>query len=150
MIELRFHLEPFASQSVRQGKSWSGRKIFYQPEEVKAYKANIIAATKNQIKDLPYFEMFPRSCPLSVMITYCFQYRKKERKKYMSKLPHRHVPKITWPDVNDNLQKPLMDALAGIVFEQDQQIFDIRARKFWWREDLITVSITPYLHKDHL
>jgi len=133
MLKLKYEIEPIAHQSVRQGiNRKTGNRIWFQPKRIVEYGKIVEILTQNQ---LPYdFKMYTRDIPLKVDIAYYFKFRKRDKKK-------DPFPKITKPDLIDNLQKKLIDSLAGIVFEQDQQIYDLHVRKFWHMQNGIIIHI---------
>lgn len=52
------------------------------------------------------------------------------------------VYKHTKPDLHDNLNKALFDALEGIVWERDQNIVAMdNVRKYYASEDAIIINI---------
>jgi len=125
-IELYFEIRPTPHQSVRTAKG-----IFFQPKKIMDFKKDIAALAK---KRLPAdFKPWGRDVPVILLINYYFRYRKSEKKENIGAM----IPKITKPDVTDNLNKAFVDALAGIVFEVDQQIYGIRAFKYWYHKDAI-------------
>jgi Holliday junction resolvase RusA-like endonuclease len=127
MIELVYNIKPIAHQSVRGGK-----KGFYQPKRIKEYKKAIQLLTKSQLPK--GFKMYAKEVPLVMVVDFFF------KKKSLSS--HCAFAKVTKPDVTDNLNKALVDALAGIIFTQDQQIYRLVATKYWYKEDKIVVNIS--------
>jgi len=69
---------------------------------------------------------------------YQFTYPKSfSKKKRVSELP-----KTTKPDLLDNLNKAFIDALEGLVFEQDQNIVEVQSlKKFYGESDCITIKL---------
>ena len=45
------------------------------------------------------------------------------------------LQKTTKPDLHDNLNKALLDAFEGLVFEQDQNICEIKNIKKYYSEE---------------
>jgi len=129
VIELTYNIKPIAHQSVRAAK---GR--FYQPEKINNYKKTIQLLTKTQLPK--GFKMYPKHVPIVMIVDYLFKYRKQDEKKYDT-----WIPKVTKPDVTDNLNKKICDSLEGIVYQQDQQICKIVASKWWAKENKIIINI---------
>ena len=129
-ITLNYDVAPVAHQSVRAANGH-----FYQPTKIGDFKDEIILETRRQLP--PGFKMFTADVPLSVYVEYHFKYLKKEKKSNIGLL----IPKITKPDLADNLSKAFIDALAGIVFENDAQICTFTARKFYWESNMIQAII---------
>ena len=50
--------------------------------------------------------------------------------------------KVTKPDLNDNLNKALFDALEGVLWERDQNVVAMdNVRKYYGEEDAIIIEI---------
>lgn len=56
-------------------------------------------------------------------------------------LPKHVIHNTKKPDI-DNYVKGLMDAMEGVVYEADQQIVEIHARKVYGESDMVSVSVT--------
>ena len=77
----------------------------------------------------------PLQPPPARRLTRTTRLEKSEKRK-------KKVPKTTKPDLHDNLNKAFMDALEGIVFEQDQNIVKIKnLEKYYDKENLITLIL---------
>jgi len=95
---------------------------------------------KECLKLLPKdFQMFDSKVPLKIKIYHYYEFRKTERKAIIK--AGAPTPKISKPDVTDNLNKALVDAMADLVYEQDQQIFSCLGEKYWWKRNAISVRI---------
>lgn len=53
------------------------------------------------------------------------------------------IYKITRPDLTDNMNKGIIDAIKEIVFNDDAQVADFHARKIYGMHDEIEMIITP-------
>jgi len=142
MITLHFDTEPKAVQSVKARVIHKGNKhipIMYQPASVKEYKKLIANIAKKQYKGEP----INRNIPLSISIEYVFKHPTNWSKKKIERLKWGEVVyKVTKPDVTDNLQKGFVDALAGIVWEADQQICEMdKVRKVWGLKSEINLIV---------
>jgi len=115
MIILHFPIKPKAIQSFKFTKK--GHK--YQPVDVKIFKAKIKAYAKSQYKGKPFNKLIP----LRITVEFNFEFLKKH------KIREKHY-KVTKPDLTDNLLKGFIDALSGIIWEQDQQIASVRSDKY--------------------
>ena len=70
-------------------------------------------------------------------IEYSYAYLKSTPKK--RRVPN--MPKVTKPDLQDNLNKAFFDALEGLLYEQDQNIVEIKnMSKFYSDSDYIKVK----------
>ena len=50
--------------------------------------------------------------------------------------------KVTKPDLHDNLNKALFDALEGVLWERDQNVVAMdNVRKYYGEEDAIIIEI---------
>lgn len=125
---LRFPGNPVPVQSARFARN--GRP--YQPQEVLNWKRFIHVSARHQTSAL---RTHARPCvfdhgPLQVEIVYHFSLPKTARKAAKD-AASLGVPvrKATRPDVTDNLNKGLVDALTGVVWPDDGIISDCIARK---------------------
>lgn len=146
MIELKLYLEPVPHQSVRaipkirrdgQPNEWTAFNMFHQPKRIIQYKKDLRNLIKEQLPE--NYKIFSKDIPLIITIDFYFKYRKSEKKALIG---HK-IPKISKPDISDNLNKAVFDAMEGVVYEQDQQVFDYHARKYWYTGSGIHIKITP-------
>lgn len=88
---------------------------------------------------LPHVPEKPLEGPLAVEADWTFPWRKSESKKTI--LNHDRLPKDTAPDAG-NLNKLLIDVMTQLGFwNDDGQIFDERARKWWGAKPGIGIRI---------
>ena len=128
-MRLKFDIKPIPKQSARFGK-----KNIYQSAKVSSTQRAIGIMAKAQLP--PGFT--PYDCGLRVHVSYFFEYPKnlpqKKRKEHY---------KTTKPDITDNLNKLLFDALEGIVYVNDSRICSFGAEKFWSEKDGIELFLEP-------
>lgn len=127
IVALRFNGRPVPVQSARYARN--GRP--YQPREVLAWKRFIHISARHQTASFrkgrePVFA----TGPLRVEIVYYFdlpaRFPKDVRQAAENGVP---VRKTTRPDVTDNLNKGLVDALTGVLWPDDSIISDCIASK---------------------
>jgi len=124
---------PTSHQSVRFTRS--GRS--YKPKKIIDYQATVVRLAEEQLpKD---FKIIPAGTNIFIEeLTYQYAYIKSIPKK-------RRVGKLykaTKPDLQDNLNKAFLDALEGVVYEQDQNIVAInKLEKYYGDKDLITLIL---------
>jgi len=132
IISFELNLRPLTHQSVRFGRGG----IKYKPKKVLDYQKYVRTLIENQLpKD---FNIIPAGCPIKVnYIEYIYAYPKSMSKnKRILK-----APKVTKPDLQDNLNKAFFDALEGLIYEQDQNIVEINnMAKYYGPEDKIRVQ----------
>ena len=141
-IEFKLYLEPVPHQSVRAipkiGQNGKPYNMFHQPNKIIKYRKNVRNLVMEQLPK--NFEPFEKDIPLIMEVVYYFKYRKTEKKSLIGEM----IPKVTSGDVHDNLNKALCDSLQGIVFQQDQQIFDFHAKKYWYKGNGIYIKISTF------
>ena len=130
---LHFKVKPVPHQSFRRGRNG----IAYTPKKVVDFKDVIRWEAESQLPD--GFDIIKAGTPITVeYLHYCFDYPKSvalKRRKPGS-------PKTTKPDLLDNLNKAFIDALEGLVFEQDQNIVEVKdLRKFYGDGDYIEIKL---------
>lgn len=103
-------IQPKPKQSVRFSRTGS-----FQPREIRNYVDALRWYIRSQHRQPPTDQ------PLSIGITYYFQAAKSMKKADIARLPLPHVKR---PDL-DNLTKPVLDAMAGIVFIDDSQVCEL-------------------------
>lgn len=97
----------------------------YQKKEIKEKEQDI---RQQVISQLP-FDFKPFDCPLIVeKLDFIFPPLKSFNNTIKNGLlnPKFIIYKITKPDINDNLNKGLFDAMEGVVFLNDSQIVEMR------------------------
>ena len=132
ILSFELNLRPLAHQSVRFGRGG----IKYKPKKVLDYQKYVRTLIENQLpKD---FNIISAGCPIKVnYIEYIYAYPKSMAKKRRI----LKAPKVTKPDLQDNLNKAFFDALEGLVYEQDQNIVEINnMAKYYGPEDKIRVQ----------
>lgn len=114
-VKIILNGEPMAKQSVRQGKSWGGKKIFFQPEKYEFRESQYRAQIRKQLpKD---FVMFSEWVEV-VEINYIFEPRK-DQLKHKAKRRWLEfgglIPKPSRPDIIDNLAKLPFDSMSQVL-----------------------------------
>ena len=122
MIQICFPIKPVACQSVKFMKNGHA----YQPKPKMAYKKTIAQIAKLRMGSTP-----PTTKPLIVRLWFEYATAKKQSMGAF---------KTTRPDI-DNLLKGFLDALNGIVWQDDAQICRISASKNYGEKDAIYLEI---------
>ena len=132
-LKLEFNVRPMPHQSARFTRS--GRA--YKPKKILDYQEYIVRLAKDQLaKD---YEIIAAGTPILIEeLTYQYAYINSiPKKKRFGK-----IYKVTKPDLQDNLNKAFLDALEGVVYEQDQNIVAIqKLEKYYGEKDLITLIL---------
>ena len=132
-LTLHFDIRPTPHQSFRRGRNG----IAYTPKKILDFKKVIAYSAMSQVED--EFEIIRAGTPIIVEhLHYCFAFTKS------TALKRRIIgmPKATKPDLLDNLNKAFIDALEGTIFEQDQNIVEVRdLRKFYGESDYIEIKL---------
>ncbi len=131
-IELKINLRPQAHQSFKIGRNG----IKYKPKKVVDYQKYVVTLVTEQLPK--NFVIIESGTPITVeYIEYSYAYLKSIPKKRRIK----RIPKVTKPDLQDNLNKAFFDALEGVLYEQDQNIVEIKnMKKFYSDSDFIKVK----------
>ena len=83
-------------------------------------------------------EPTPLQTAIEIHLEFCFlppESLSKKKKTLLKNTPHTKKPDL------DNLIKFTLDVLKGIVFKDDNQVFMIRARKYYEVEDKTLIKI---------
>lgn len=129
-VELSFDIKPKPKQSVRQGQNKKTKeKIFFRDSKVAAFETEIWALAKNQMIGKR------KLCgPISVRISYIYPLPSGAPAEVRKNVEAGMIYyKETQPDITDNLNKAPIDALKGVVFDNDNSIVHIDARKIYGR-----------------
>lgn len=134
-INLNIPITPTPHQSVRATRSGH----MYQPKKIVDYKSQIRKVVGDQLPD--DFCVIGVNTPIHITrLHYCFKYPKSMSKR------QREASGVAWkvtkPDLHDNLNKALFDALEGVVWERDQNVVAIDDMKKYYAEtDAIILEI---------
>jgi Holliday junction resolvase RusA-like endonuclease len=132
-LTLHFDIRPTPHQSFRRGRNG----IAYTPKKILDFKKDIAQIAMSQVED--GFEIIRAGTPIIVEhLHYCFAFTKS------TALKRRIIgmPKATKPDLLDNLNKAFIDALEGTIFEQDQNIVEVKdLKKFYGESDYIEIKL---------
>lgn len=116
---------------VAKGRPRFGNGRTYTPRATRTFEASAKALMRSQ------FIMQPLVGPVSVEIEFVFQ--RPQRPKHKT----AHIVK---PDL-DNLIKSVCDAAVGVLFEDDSQVCEVKARKMYAESPMsprIIMVIKPY------
>jgi len=116
----------------RQGRT-------YQPKRITDYKKQVQEAVRGQ---LPVgFFCIKADTPIHVTkLHYVFEYPKSfsKKKREQDTIHYKH----TKPDLHDNLNKALFDALEGIIWERDQNVVSMDdVKKYYSTTDQIIIHL---------
>ena len=142
VVRLALSIAPKSIQSVRFSARCGYIQTF-QPAANKRWKLAVKTAVSQQLP--AGWEPF-HDVPLFVNTVYIFpplkSFKKAEREKIES---GGWIFKQTKPDVNDNLNKGLYDALTGVLWDDDARVTCARALKIYGKDTgiLITVGRLP-------
>ncbi len=117
----------------------------YEPGKgIKAWKAAVAKAGQNAA--LTHWQFRPYVEPLQMTLQFCLPMPKSWTQIKKDDLAGR--PHVSRPDA-DNLAKAVMDALQGICYLEDSQIFDLAVAKHWVTADCagVGVSIQPHFYE---
>lgn len=134
-INLNIPIKPTPHQSVRATRSGH----MYQPKKIVDYKSQIKKVVREQLPD--DFCVIKADTPIHITrLHYCFKYPK-SMPKYKRE-SEGLLYKVTKPDLHDNLNKALFDALEDVVWERDQNVVSIDSlKKYYTDQDQIIISI---------
>lgn len=140
-MKLVFEIEPVEQARPRATRMGRGIRL-YDPKKVSVYKKQLAMMCKFQYKQAPL------TGPLMVELNFFRHIQssisKKERKLRLSG-SHRPVVK---PDT-DNYIKSTLDGLNGLLWEDDNQIVDLIAHKYYSDKPRVEVEVNKLccIHK---
>jgi Holliday junction resolvase RusA-like endonuclease len=133
ILKLELNIRPVPHQSVRFTRS--GRT--FKPKKITDYQAYVCKLVEEQLPE--GFGKIPAGVPIFIrQLSYQYEWSSATPKK-------RRVGKVykaTKPDLQDNLNKAFLDALEGLVYEQDQNIVSIeKLEKYYGEKDKIILIL---------
>lgn len=133
-MKLVFEIEPVEQARPRATRMGRGIRL-YDPKKVSVYKKQLAMMCRFQYKQAPL------AGPLKVEMNFFRHVQssvsKKERKLRLSG-SHRPVVK---PDT-DNYIKSTLDGLNGLLWEDDNQIVDLVAHKYYSDKPRVEIEVT--------
>lgn len=133
-MKLVFEIEPVEQARPRATRMGRGIRL-YDPKKVSVYKKQLAMMCKFQYKQAPL------TGPLMVELNFFRHIQssisKKERKLRLS---GRHRP-VVKPDT-DNYIKSTLDGLNGLLWEDDNQIVDLIAHKYYSDNPRVEIEVT--------
>ena len=115
-IKLNIPIKPTPHQSVRVTRTGHT----YQPKKISDYKNDLKELVREQLPS--GFCLIEANTPIFITkLHYVFEYPKSFSKAKRDSITY----KVTKPDLHDNLNKALFDALEGVVWERDQNVVSI-------------------------
>ena len=135
IIKLNIPIKAVPHQSVRMTRT--GRA--YQPKKIVDYKQQIKEAVREQLPD--GFLAIEENTPIFVTkLHYVFKYPSNTPK--YKKESDEILYKFTKPDLHDNLNKALFDALEGVLWQRDQNVVAMDdVKKYYSETDHIILEI---------
>lgn len=133
ILKLELCIKPTPHQSVRVTRTGHT----YQPKKINDYKDEVRRLVREQLPSC--FSAITADTPIFVTkLHYVFEYLKSFSKAKRDSVTFR----VTKPDLHDNLNKALFDALEGVVWERDQNVVGMdNVRKYYGPEDKILIEI---------
>lgn len=129
LVELFIDVEPKPVQSVRYAAR-AGYVQTFQPKKQKEWKARVKTSVQQQ---LPIgFKKFGINDYIAVSVLYVFEPVSNLKKSEKALIESGgFILKNKKPDVNDNLNKGLFDALTGVLWEDDSRVVHVEATKVY-------------------
>jgi len=130
---LEIPIKPTPHQSVRTTRS--GHR--YQPKKIIDYKLELQKAVRDRLPDR--FSVIEAGTPIAIKkLNYQFEYPKSWSKTKKQNTKY----KTSRPDLHDNLNKALFDAMEGVLWDSDHNVVLIEnLSKTYGDEYLITMEI---------
>lgn len=136
-------LEPMAQSRPRFARHGHG-VVAYEKKEMKAWRAECLELIKDVFRKEELIEG-----PLKIDATFYIRPPKyiSSKKKLKEKLEAEKIFCSKKPDI-DNYLKALLDSMTGIVFKDDGQVVECRARKLYSLKPRIKFTIKEVLENE--
>ena len=135
MKKVEFYVDGVKGKQRPRARMINGHPVIYTPRETKDYEKQIADAYLEAGG-----ELFPKDVPIRVVVLIFHAVPKATSKKKRAEMLDQLTRPMKKPDV-DNVVKCL-DGLNGIAFEDDSQIVEIDAKKFWSNQDYLKVIVS--------
>ena len=134
-MKLVFEIEPVEQARPRATRMGRGIRL-YDPKKVSVYKKQLAMMCKFQYKQEPL------TGPLKVELNF-FRHAQSSlsKKERALRLSGSHRP-VVKPDT-DNYIKSTLDGLNGLLWEDDNQIVDLIAHKYYSDNPRVEIEVTP-------
>ena len=134
-MKLVFEIEPVEQARPRATRMGRGIRL-YDPKKVSVYKKQLAMMCKFQYKQEPL------TGPLKVELNFFRHVQSSLSKKERAlRLSGSHRP-VVKPDT-DNYIKSTLDGLNGLLWEDDNQIVDLIAHKYYSDNPRVEIEVTP-------
>lgn len=110
----------------------------------RAYTPKVTAAFEGKVRAVAAEAMIRAGadvCPDAVLVELAFDQKMPKSWSRKKKLALRGEPVVTQSDT-DNLAKAVLDALNGVVWEDDRQVSDLRVSRRWADEDAFRMRVS--------
>ena len=133
-MKLVFEIEPVEQARPRATRMGRGIRL-YDPKKVSVYKKQLAMMCKFQYKQAPL------TGPLMVELNFFRHVQSSLSKKERAlRLSGSHRP-VVKPDT-DNYIKSTLDGLNGLLWEDDNQIVDLIAHKYYSDNPRVEIEVT--------
>ena len=133
-MKLVFEIEPVEQARPRATRMGRGIRL-YDPKKVSVYKKQLAMMCKFQYKQAPL------TGPLMVELNFFRHIQSSISKKERAlRLSGSHRP-VVKPDT-DNYIKSTLDGLNGLLWEDDNQIVDLVAHKYYSDKPRVEIEVT--------
>lgn len=133
-MKLVFEIEPVEQARPRATRMGRGIRL-YDPKKVSVYKKQLAMMCKFQYKQAPL------TGPLMVELNFFRHIQSSISKKERAlRLSGSHRP-VVKPDT-DNYIKSTLDGLNGLLWEDDNQIVDLIAHKYYSDNPRVEIEVT--------
>ena len=143
-LEIKLDKVPETKQSTRfrafiDKATGRAKGYAYQSKKVKDEELSLVQAIEKQLPE----SWIIRDTPMMIGITYQYKLPDSAKAKYKTAIQNGHkVYKDTSPDLSDNLNKCLFDALQKCVITNDSKFYKIfRLEKIYGLEERTFVEI---------
>lgn len=133
MIKLTFDFPPVAQARPRATRFRRSIRL-YDPDQVHAYKVQLAQSAQFMYHDKPL------NGPLKVTIRFFRNIQRSDSKKKQRQKVEGSIRPIKRPDL-DNYIKSTLDGLNGLLWEDDRQIVDIVAHKYYSDRPRIEIEV---------
>lgn len=135
MKRIEFSVDGVMGKQRPRARFMKGHAVIYTPKETKDFEKKIAQAYLDAGG-----EKFDEDVPLRILVMIYHGIPKGTSKKKRELMLNQMVRPMKTPDP-DNVIKIVADGIQGVAYDNDKQVVECEAKKFWDETDHMTIIV---------
>ena len=136
MKKVEFYVDGVKGKQRPRARMINGHPVIYTPRETKDYEKQIADAYLEAGG-----ELFPKDVPIRVVVFIYHAVPKATSKKKRAEMLDQLTRPMKKVDA-DNCIKVVLDGMQGVAYQDDVQVVEIEAKKFWSNTEYLKVIVS--------